>query len=284
MDGGAPQLVSLTWRPSSRSSLFGPLSAALAGALASHRLSTDGGALITLGLLALLADPALGGLWSVVTGGGWRQRWQDSAGAEKSARLLPHTVEGSPAHRAGGWLARVASPGVVDAVVASAVYFAAALALAAALGPAAVAVVAAGMAMTLVATMTGPAGAVGAAIEALYFFGLAWALGFVAAGGLVSGWWPSPMLAIAAMWTVVYWGYRRLCAGGDSGALAAVDGGQGAIAIVLAASGRPWQAGAVAVLLAAEALGQPGMARGGAANYARNSLIFLLPALALSFL
>lgn len=282
--GSAPQLVGLTFRPGGRASWFGPLTAAFAGALAARGLSVDGGTLVALGLVAVLVDPVMGGLWSAVTGSGWRQRWADAAGAERAARLLPHTVVGSAAHAAGGWLARATAPQLVDAVASCVAFLACGLVLAVAVGPWAVALTVVGVAVSLAAAAAGPCSLVTAWLEALYFFGLAWALGFVAATGAGSTVGQAPVVAMAAAWLVVYWGYRQLCAGGGSGALAALNGGQAAAVILLAAWGRPWLAGIVALLLAAQALGQPGNASHDAPAYARRSLIFLTPALLVSFL
>ena len=199
---------------------------------------------MTLVLAVLLADPLLGGLWTAITGARWRERW--AAAPVPSARparsvlsTAPHggrLARASPgAGRSPGWARQgddEADGGLPFALTRAAFFLAAALAVAAVLGPEATMLVAAAAAL---AWLQGLLGVYLPGVrwpESVCLFGIPWLVGMAAFGGLPARVEGLPLVALAAAWTLAYFGYRGLVVGrfarqgaGGAGRGAAPGGG-----------------------------------------------------------
>lgn len=291
---GSRQLMHLELLPSDQLAWMGPALATLAGAIASHRLALHADSLVALLLALLLADPLLGGLWSAVMQGEWRARWEASAPQEPVSPGLPHAVPGSLAHRLAEWLAHLGGGGrdggdlgLLLPLTQVGFFLVASVAVAAVLGPSVVLLVVAGAALALLRGLLSGLGRDARWPEALFFFGVAWSVGYGTFGGLPLSPQPDAVLAalLAVAWCAAYYGYRALAAGGGlTGGLIALDAGQTLAVALLSGSGRPWQAGLAGLLLAAQMLGQPVVWRDGdRQSYLRGALPFMVAALVVSF-
>ncbi len=261
-----PQLVRLDFRPGSSLSWVGPALAALAGAMASHRLAPDADTLLILVVALLLADPLLGGLWTVVTSADWLAPWRETPSSVTLPPPLPHAEAGSPAHRLSEWLARLRGHGLEESprgillpLTEAGFYLVSASALAAVLGPPVILVVIAAFSLAMLCALLG-----GVRrhhwLETAYVFAVPWLVGYGAFGGLPLEAQPASLVALAlgAAAALAYGGYRTLVVGGPlPGALLALDLGQLLALVVLVAAQRPWQAGLAGLLLVAQALWQP---------------------------
>lgn len=297
MNGQAPpqaaHALPLALLPGDRLSFMGPALAAVAGAMASGRLHPVPSSLVTLGLAVLLADPLLGGLWSSATGARWRERWEAASPRTSPPLRLPHTVPGSLAHRLGEALDKVRAAGTGSdegplplALARAAFFLAASLVVGAALAPEVLLVVVAAAAMAMLQAVLGPYVPGIRWPESVGLFAGAWLIGFGAFGGLPLTGLELPLVALASAWTIAHLGFRGLSLGDPAArTLAALDGGQIAAALLLIAMQRPWQGGAVLLLLAAQALGQPRFWRdhdGRACS--EGTLPFVLVAVVVTFL
>lgn len=303
-------------------SLFGPICAVLAGALAGRRPDLDGHDLLFILLAALLADPLLGGLWTAVAETDWWSPWEaavepSGAPGEGGTSLppLPHAVPGSLAYRLVDSLARRASRWRTSAqtrlgrpLVQAGLLGAAAGGVALVLGPPVLLLVTASLAVCLLGALVprywgGDAGWLATAQH----FTLPWAIGYAVAGGLLAGPGGDAGLALLLLvaYTVVYAGYRGLArqssdAGGAAadlvqrqagyawpGAgrqLARLDGGQLLALALLVIAARPWQAGALGLLVLAQALWQPRWCRDrDSSRYLRGTVPFLVGGLLVAF-
>ena len=174
-------------------------------------------------------------------------------------------MAGSPAHRLAGALARLwaagddeADGGLPFAVTRAAFFLAAALAVAAVLGPEATMLVAAAAALACLQALLGVYLPGVRWPESLCLFGIPWLVGMAAFGGLPARVEGLPLVALAAALSLAHFGFRGLIVGDPAArALMALDGGQLLAVTLLVAGGRPWQAGLLILLLAAQALGQP---------------------------
>jgi hypothetical protein len=281
-----PHLVQLDFRPVSSLSWVGPSLAVVAGSMASHRLGLDAPSLLTLILALLLADPLLGGLWSILVSADWASPRRESATQTPTFLQLPHSVAGSPAYRLSELLASLSGHdleqtpnGRVVPLIEAGFYAASASALAAVLGAQVMLVVVAAFSLAVIRVLLGGSGQRHGWLETAYAFAAPWLVGYGAFGALPVDPQPASLVALAlgVAVTLAYHGYRGLIAGGSlRGGLLALDLGQALAVLALVAVLHPWQAGVAGLLLVAQALWQPRLWRGkDAVVYARETQGFL---------
>lgn len=268
-DGGfGPPLIRLGARTGSLLALFGPVWAALAGALTVMQQAWDTGDLLPLFLALLLADPLLGGFWAAAVTPDWFGPWQQKMVAVTSIPRLPYILPDSPAQRLLSHLAiaiahwrQVVWPRLGASFLQAVFLLGISLVIAAALGLKVMLLVLAGMALAILHSILKRLHGDGlTGLPALYHFGLAWLVGYEALGG--PGYDPNPglSLALAAACVLTYYGYLALAIerkGMPRRALLALYGGQAIALLLLISAYRLWQAWLVGLLLAAQAIWIP---------------------------
>ena len=319
----AGTLFRMRIEPGAVLSLFGPICAVLAGALAARRPSLDAHDLLFLLLAVVLADPVLGGLWTAIVETDWWSPWETSAedrGAATEGRLplppLPHAVPGSLAHRlvdslgwrVSRWQARAGSQ-LGQSLLQAGFLAVAAAALALLLGPQVPLLVAASLALCVLgALLAHHSGGDPRSLAALQHFGVPWLVGYATVGGFQAESSENAGLSLLLLlaYTLVYRGYRglaRQATAGRRGAssdvhqppagtpapgaawhLGLLDGGQVLAVVLLIVAVRPWQASLLGLLVAAQVLWQPRWRRDGESiRYLRGTLVFLVAGLLAAF-
>jgi hypothetical protein len=239
---------------------------ALCGALASSRLRWDGGDLLTLALVLLLADLAWGSLWDLAVGTDWRRllagNWSTARPASLAA--LPYTQPDSPGgrlfrglNRLVGWWREafwpVAGPTLLGLLAGAALTTVLTLLLPERLRPLNVALVVF-IAVSAVQRWRGQTARAG---QALVQVGLSWFAGHAAFAGMSQA-----SVALAISLAVAAWGVFRVT-DGRPGGLWLLNGGQVVVVALLAVLKQPLAAGAAGLLLFGQIASQPALGSGG---------------------
>ena len=252
---------------------LGPAWAVLCGAVASGGLAIDWGTVVLLLLAVLLADPVLGSVWGLVTGGHLAspQPAKINPRSPQTAPALPYTQPGSVASRFLEYLngklmvwRSVIWPQAGASILAFGCLGAFALLLAAVLGalPFIFAVVALGVAVGRV-RLASKRDAVSRQLASLYLAALPWLIGYVAFGEIditAGGFRPfAQPLVWAAAYGMVFHAYSLI--GGQRlsrGAALLVIAQVAAVAALILVK-QPILAGTVALLLVPQMMLQPAL-------------------------
>lgn len=239
---------------------------ALCGALASNRFKWDGGDLLTLALVLLLADLAWGSLWDLAVGTDWRRLLAGSWSSARPASLaaLPYTQSDSPGgrlirglNRLVGWWREAfwpaAAPTLLGLLAGVALTTVLTLLLPERLRPLNIALVV----LIAVGAVQRWRGQTSLAGQALVQVGLSWLAGHGAFAEV-----SQVSIALAISLAVAAWGVFRVMEG-RSGGLWLLDGGQVIVVALLAVLKQPLAAGAAGLLLFGQIASQPALGSGG---------------------
>lgn len=278
------RLITLQVRFAHPLSWFGPIWAALCGALASGEMALDVTHLFLLVMVLFLIDLALGTVWELALNTDWFSLSSDSSSEKelpaKALLMLPYAIQNSPNQRISRWLGRVITwaqtvlwPNAGTAVFGLIVTAVMAIVMATFLGRTLVLLTFAALVTAALALLLTHRREVEPLwLRALFETGLTWLIGHAAFGPFS---WPS--LVAGGLYTGLYQACLSLQRNQSKRAIIRFNVFQMAIVALLVVVKQPLSAGLVGLLMLPQIWLQPflGSAETGA-WYLRRSQPFLM--------
>lgn len=275
------RLINLQVRFAQPLTWFGPVWAALCGALASGRMAFDVTHVLSLLMALFLIDPALGTIWELALNTDWSSPFRKPVPVENLMLcMLPYTVPNSPSHRLFHWVGRVMSwcrrafwshigPALFNLVLVTGL----ALILAASLGRWIFFLILVALFLVALAfSISRQRGAKPLWIKALLDMGLAWGIGHIVFEPIT---WP--VFLLGALYTAVYWAYLSLQQNRGEAIMVCFNIPQMAIVTLLIVLNQPLAAGTVGLLILPQLSLQPFLREGGTGRwYLRRTQPFLI--------
>ncbi len=275
------RLINLQVRFAQPLTWFGPVWAALCGALASGGMAFDVTHALSLLLALFLIDPALGTIWELVLNTDWSSPFRKPAPVEKlTLSILPYTAPNSPSQRLFHWAGRVMiwwrmafwphiGPALFNLVLVTGL----ALILATFLGRWVFFLMLVALFLIALAfPLSRRQGAEPLWIKAFFEMGLAWGIGHIVFEPIA---WPT--LLLGALYTGVYWAYLALQQNRGEAIMVCFNISQMAIVSLLIVLKQPLAAGIVGLLMLPQLSLQPFLREGGTGHwYLRRTQPFLM--------